>query len=163
MVQAGTSRRWPSRRTPIPRLTSVRPHTTVSCRPGAVHLWKLPMAVARRVADPDAASKHPLKMGALCRTRGRDVLVELTPEGWQAVWRWVQERAREPEQQSEQAWRQHATRSINLVPMGEPVQVCMRGAVSHSGHLEAFRLRPHWYSRVRRASIRSSESIDAFF
>jgi hypothetical protein len=91
------------------------------------------------------------------------VKLELTPEGWQAVWGWVQERAREPEQQVMQAWRQHAQRSINLVADGEVVQVLMRGAISQSGHLEALRLRPHWYTKVRQGSMSSTELIDAMF
>lgn len=76
------------------------------------------------------------------------VTVELTPEGWNAVWQWVQARSLQPEQQSEVDWRKHAVRSINLIPPGEPLRVCMRGAVSASGYLEALVLQPGWYRRI---------------
>ncbi|WP_342133580.1 hypothetical protein [Hydrogenophaga sp. OTU3427] len=90
-------------------------------------------------------------------------MVELTPEGWQAVWSWVQERALDPEKQSEQEWRQHAQRSINLAAEDEPVKVGMRGAVSKSGHLEVLRLKPQWYRRNRRSSVVSPALLDALF
>lgn len=81
------------------------------------------------------------------------VVLELTTAGWTAIWDWVRERAQGPENQDEFHWYQHALRSINLVPPGEDLVVCMRGAVSKSGYLEALRLRPEWYRRIPRATV----------
>ncbi len=53
----------------------------------------------------------------------------------------------EPEAQNENEWRKHALRSINLAQPGDAMVVCMRGAVSRSGYLEALALQPHWYRR----------------
>ncbi len=63
------------------------------------------------------------------------MVYELTPAGRQAIWQWVQERAESPDAQSETDWHKHALRSINLIPEGEALVVCMRGAVSRSGYL----------------------------
>ncbi|GAB3185273.1 hypothetical protein [Hydrogenophaga aquatica] len=71
--------------------------------------------------------------------------VELTREGWQAVWAWVQRRALHPERQDETEWRRHAQRCLNLAAEGEPAGVSMGGRVSSSGQLEVIRLKPHWY------------------
>lgn len=78
------------------------------------------------------------------------MLLELTTAGWNAIWDWVQQRAHAPETEDEFFWYKHALRSINLIPAGEEPVVCMRGAVSRSGYLEALRLRPDWYRRIPR-------------
>lgn len=80
-------------------------------------------------------------------------MLELTTAGWTAVWAWVQQRTQEPEAQDEFDWYKHALRSINLVPPGEDLVVCMRGAVSKSGYLEALRMRPEWYRRIARSTV----------
>lgn len=78
------------------------------------------------------------------------MVLELTTTGWKAVWDWVQERTHEPEVQDEFHWYKHALRSINLVHPGEDLVVCMRGALSKSGYLEALRMRPDWYRPISR-------------
>lgn len=81
------------------------------------------------------------------------MVLELTTAGWKAIWAWVQERTQEPEAQDEFYWYKHALRSINQAPPGEDLVVCMRGAISKSGYLEALRLRPDWYRRLPQHSV----------
>lgn len=81
------------------------------------------------------------------------MVLELTTAGWKAIWNWVQQRTHEPDSQNEFHWYKHAQRSINLIPPGENVVVCMRGAVSRSGYLEALHLQPDWYRRIPREQI----------
>lgn len=70
---------------------------------------------------------------------------ELTSDGWQAVWAWVQRRALHPERQDETEWRRHIHRCLSLADEGGPAVVSMRGQVSSSGQLEVIHLKPHWY------------------
>lgn len=101
-----------------------------------------------------APSKHEGRLG---------VLIELTPTGWEAVWNWVRARAAQAEAQSEAHWRKHAHRCINLTGPGEDRMVPMRGALSHSGHLEVLRLKPQWYRQAASTSPASSAlSFDPF-
>ncbi len=80
------------------------------------------------------------------------MVLELTSAGWKAVWDWVQTRTHEPDVQDEFHWYKHTLRSINLVSPGEDLVVCMRGAVSKSGYLEALRMQPDWYRRIARST-----------
>lgn len=81
------------------------------------------------------------------------LVLELTTAGWTAVWDWVKQRAQDPEQMGEHGWYQHALRSINLIPPGEDLVVCIGGAASRSGYLEALRLQPGWYRRKERQNV----------
>jgi len=90
---------------------------------------------------------------------GQMTTLELTPGGWEALWQWVQQRSKAPEEQSQVYWRKHAERSINLAAPGEDLVVCMRGAWSLSGHLEALRMQPRWYQQVNRRQGAAQPSL----
>lgn len=74
--------------------------------------------------------------------------IEITEAGWNALWAWVQDRARFPEAQSPVQWRKQATVSLSLFEPEDIPAVYMRGAVSKSGYLEALPFRPGWFRRV---------------
>lgn len=78
--------------------------------------------------------------------------VELTSEGWQAVWAWVQRRALHPDRQDETEWRRHIHRCLSLADDGDTPVVSMRGQVSRSGQLEVIRMKRQWYRVIDRWS-----------
>lgn len=85
--------------------------------------------------------------------------LEITPGGWEALWQWVQQRSKAPGEQSQVYWRKHAERSINLAAPGDVLVVCMRGAWSLSGHLEAFKMQPRWYQQVNHRQAPAQPSL----